>query len=144
MIYMENGEFKNKLVRTSSKDGLRMDSLTTIIDNIPSTNMSHQVQMPSIGFDGKLYLNVGDGTVSDSAQDDRDLRGKVLRLNLDGSIPTDNPIPGSPVFAKGFRNTIQILNAFGKLIIALLCPDRQRQPLVRLDAELLLEAVCKA
>lgn len=104
MVYMENGEFKNKLVRTSSHDGLRMDSMTTIIDNIPSTIMSHQVQMPSIGFDGKIYLNVGDGTMGDSAQDDRDLRGKVLRLNLDGSIPVDNPIPGSPVFAKGFRN----------------------------------------
>jgi glucose/arabinose dehydrogenase len=68
MVYMENGEFKNKLVRTSSHDGLRMDSMTTIIDNIPSTIMSHQVQMPSIGFDGKIYLNVGDGTMGDSAR----------------------------------------------------------------------------
>ncbi|MCG7860494.1 PQQ-dependent sugar dehydrogenase, partial [Flavihumibacter sediminis] len=32
------------------------------------------------------------------------LNGKILRLNRDGSIPADNPIPGSPVWAWGFRN----------------------------------------
>jgi len=38
------------------------------------------------------------------AQNPNRLNGKVLRLNDDGSIPADNPEPGSPVFAKGFRN----------------------------------------
>ena len=32
------------------------------------------------------------------------MNGKVLRLNPDGTIPEDNPIPGSPVFALGLRN----------------------------------------
>ena len=32
------------------------------------------------------------------------LNGKILRLNPDGSIPADNPFPGSPVYAYGLRN----------------------------------------
>ena len=104
MIYMDNGEIKAKVVRTSSKNGLEMDSMMTIIDNIPSTTRAHQIQAVTIGFDGKLYVNVGDGGDSDKAQDDEDLRGKILRMNLDATIPDDNPHPGSYVYAKGFRN----------------------------------------
>lgn len=105
MIYEENGETKAKVVRTSSKDGLKMDSMKPIIDGIPSIKAAHQIQAVSIGFDGKLYVNVGDGMIEPKvAQDDGDLRGKILRMNLDGSIPEDNPNPGSLVYAKGLRN----------------------------------------
>lgn len=105
MIYEENGETKAKLVRTSSKNGLEMKSMKTIIDDIPSIKAAHQIQAPSIGFDNKLYVNVGDGMINPKvAQDDNDLRGKILRMNLDGSIPDDNPNPESLVYAKGLRN----------------------------------------
>jgi len=105
MIYEEYGETKAKVVRTSSKDGLKMDSMKTIIDGIQSIKAAHQVQAVSIGFDGKLYVNVGDGMIHrEVAQDDNDLRGKILRMNLDGSIPEDNPNPESLVYAKGLRN----------------------------------------
>jgi len=104
MIYTDKGKAKNKVVRMSGKDGLKMDSITTIIDNIPSTARAHQIQAVSIGFDDKLYVNVADGGESEKAQDDNDLRGKILRMNLDGTIPGDNPNPGSYIYAKGFRN----------------------------------------
>jgi len=104
MIYVDNGEIKGKVVRTVSKNGLEMDSLETILDNILSTTRAHQIQATSIGFDGKLYVNVADGGDSERAQDDDDLRGKILRMNLDGTIPDDNPHPGSYVYAKGLRN----------------------------------------
>lgn len=104
MIYMDNGEIKGRVVRTSSKDGLKMDSLQVIIDNIPSTNRAHQIQAVTIGFDGELYVNVADGGEWTKAQDDNDLRGKILRMDLDASIPWDNPNPESYVYAKGFRN----------------------------------------
>jgi glucose/arabinose dehydrogenase len=32
------------------------------------------------------------------------LAGKVLRLNDDGSVPSDNPLPDSPVYSYGHRN----------------------------------------
>jgi len=39
-----------------------------------------------------------------SAQDLRTLSGKILRINPDGNIPADNPIPGSPIYSYGHRN----------------------------------------
>lgn len=48
-----------------------------------------------IAFDpeGKhLFLTVGDRMRPSSAQDPKQARGKLLRLNLDGSAPTDNPL----------------------------------------------------
>jgi aldose sugar dehydrogenase len=105
MLYVDKKKFKAKVIRTTSATGLSMDSSTVILENVPSVHAAHQVQAVSIGFDGKLYVNFGDGMIdSNTAQDDNDLRGKVLRLELDGSVPDDNPTPGSPVFAKGFRN----------------------------------------
>ena len=105
MLYEDNGESKNKLIRTKSKNGLKIDSTEVILDNIPSIKAAHQIQAVTIGFDGKLYVNLGEGMVHpEVAQDNKDLRGKVLRMNLDGSVPHDNPDPSSLIFAKGFRN----------------------------------------
>jgi mono/diheme cytochrome c family protein len=59
--------------------------------------------------DGKLMLGTGDADPkndaanSGNAQDPQSLSGKILRLNIDGSVPDDNPVPGSPVWAMGFR-----------------------------------------
>ena len=36
------------------------------------------------------------------------MQGKTLRINRDGSIPDDNPFPGSPVYTLGHRNMIGI------------------------------------
>lgn len=105
MIYEDNGNVKNKLARLKSKDGLKMDSIETILEDIPSIKAAHQIQAITIGFDGKLYVNLGEGMINPKvAQDDNELRGKILRMNLDGSIPGDNPHEDSLIFAKGFRN----------------------------------------
>lgn len=58
----------------------------------------------ALGKDGKLFVASGDFGFSGNAQNDASLLGKVLRMELDGSVPADNPTPGSLVFAKGFRN----------------------------------------
>lgn len=105
MIYLDKNQMKNKVIRVNSKDGLTADSFTTIIDDIPSVHAAHQIQALSIGFDGKLYVNIGDGMAEPNpAQVDNDLRGKILRLNIDGSVPKDNPSSKSPIYAKGLRN----------------------------------------
>ncbi len=59
----------------------------------------------AVGKDGKLYIGVGDLGAPSSAQDDNVNVGKVLRANLDGSVPADNPLPGLLCYAKGFRDT---------------------------------------
>lgn len=62
----------------------------------------------AFGSDGKLYMGVG-ATRDESAQDPASLRGKILRLNADGSVPLDNPFIGKPgyrpeIFSLGHRN----------------------------------------
>lgn len=104
MLYMDRGKFMNKVVRFEAEKGLRSGRAETIIDGIPSINAAHQVQALTVRG-GKLFVNIGDGMIDpDVAQKDDDLRGKILRMNLDGSIPSDNPSPGSYVYAKGLRN----------------------------------------
>lgn len=51
-----------------------------------------------------LYWATGDVADNTEAQDSTTLNGKILRMTLDGEIPPDNPIPGSFVYAWGFRN----------------------------------------
>jgi len=105
MIYQDNLKVKSKVIRTKSKNGVKMDTEKIIIDNIPSVHAAHQIQALTIGFDEKLYVNLGDGMIdSRVAQDVNDLRGKILRINQDGSTPADNPNPKSLVYARGFRN----------------------------------------
>jgi len=56
-----------------------------------------------VGADAKLYVSVGDLEVPVNGQTPGTLPGKVLRTNLDGSDPGDNP-SGTRVWAMGFRN----------------------------------------
>jgi glucose/arabinose dehydrogenase len=50
-------------------------------------------------------VSVGDAWRPPLAADTDALVGKILRFERDGSIPADNPTPGSPVWARGLRNT---------------------------------------
>ena len=104
LAYREDEMQKSRVLRLkSSPDGMTAVGEQVVIEDIPSDG-NHQVHTLTIGPDGKLYVNVADGNEEEAAQDDADLRGKILRLNLDGSVPDDNPTAGSAVFAKGFRN----------------------------------------
>lgn len=52
----------------------------------------------------KLYMTTGDANDLSFPQNTSSLNGKILRYNLDGTIPSDNPIPGSPIWSFGHRN----------------------------------------
>jgi glucose/arabinose dehydrogenase len=58
------------------------------------------------GPDGKLYVGVGDDTTPASAQSLDTVNGKILRINGDGTIPTDGPFYGS---ASGLSRAIWAL-----------------------------------
>ena len=58
--------------------------------------------------DKTLLITRGDTGFEDLAQDDEVVQGKILRVNSDGSIPKDNPIVDSPVYALGIRNSFGI------------------------------------
>ncbi|MBV9615184.1 MAG: PQQ-dependent sugar dehydrogenase, partial [Ktedonobacteraceae bacterium] len=73
-------------------------------------NPHHSANDLHIGPDGKLWWAVGDNVPSISnAQTLINIYGKILRFNLDGTIPSDNPfvhIPGAvpAIYAYGLRN----------------------------------------
>ena len=65
------------------------------------------------GRDGKVYMSTG-GNVGNVAQDPMSLRGKILRLDDDGSVPPDNPFVGQAgyrpeIYTLGHRNTLGLI-----------------------------------
>ena len=58
-----------------------------------------------IGPDGKLWITTGTARCAAGAQDLNSLDGKILRINLDGTAPDDNPFPDYPlIYSYGHRN----------------------------------------
>ncbi len=86
----------------------------TLIENIPASGI-HNGSRLWITNDAapKLFMTTGDASVQNNAQQTASLSGKVLRFNLDGSIPADNPITGSPVWSFGHRNPQGLVVANG-------------------------------
>ena len=76
---------------------------TVLIDNIEGARI-HNGGRLKIGPDSKLYVTTGDASDTSLSQERDDLAGSILRMNLDGSIPSDNPFPDSYVYSFGHRN----------------------------------------
>ena len=112
-----NGPHYPKVVRfTSINGGLNAGAQTTILDMPGETQgQSHFISNLSIGPDGKLYVHMGDGFTSSTALNINSFRGKILRVNLDGSAPTDNPFynAGDGINAKDYIFTYGLRNPFG-------------------------------
>ena len=64
-----------------------------IIEGIPAAQFHAGCRL-RFGPDGKLYITTGDATDRQLAQKMDSLAGKTLRLNDDGTVPSDNPFVG--------------------------------------------------
>jgi glucose/arabinose dehydrogenase len=79
------------------------------LDNL-SSQTNHNGGAIHFGSDGKLYVAVGENANPANAQTLSNRLGKMLRINSDGSIPTDNPFfnTGSglnrAIWSLGLRN----------------------------------------
>lgn len=104
----------SKVVRLHSADGGRSAATGTTIKDFAGepTEHSHQISNVTIGPDGKLYVHQGDGFDFTTALNLESYRGKILRMNLDGTAPPDNPLynasdgitPRDFIYAYGMRN----------------------------------------
>jgi glucose/arabinose dehydrogenase len=93
----------NRLVRLREENGKGVIDKVLLDGGLGA--IYHDGGRVKFGPDGKLYWTLGDARDSTLAQDKTSLNGKILRINADGTIPADNPFPGSPVYAYGVRNS---------------------------------------
>src|SRR5436190_6648931 len=101
----------NRVARfTANGDVVLAGSTVILLELDPlSTAINHNGGALHFGSDGKLYIAVGDNANGSNSQNLNNLLGKILRINSDGSIPTDNPFIQSTtarheIWALGFRN----------------------------------------
>ena len=93
----------NRVIRIKYENGALVQNTYQILVQGIAKSQFHNGGRLRFGPDGKLYASVGDAQTSSRAQDNNSLNGKVLRINPDGSIPSDNPF-GNAVWSKGHRN----------------------------------------
>lgn len=94
------------------------------LDNL-STATNHNGGALAFGVDGKLYVAVGDNANTSFPQNLDTYHGKILRINKDGSAPSDNPFfsraseQGKRIWAYGLRNpyTFSIQPGTGKILV---------------------------
>lgn len=97
----ESGQF-NRIVQLTLEEDIWIEG-TILLDDIPSGDFHHGGRL-LIGPNGLLYAGTGDAADTSLAQEGDSLGGKILQMNLDGSIPEDNPLNDSYVLTSGHRN----------------------------------------
>ncbi len=99
-------ELRERLVRYDY-NGTGLTNPRELLAGIPANGNHNGSRLVIVG--DKLFMTTGDAQESSSAQDLGSVSGKVLRMNLDGTPPADNPYAGSPsptnlIWTSGHRN----------------------------------------
>ncbi len=94
---------------TASGDTAVPGSEKVLLDVGPQTKSGHIGGALHFGGDGKLYFSYGDNYQGSIGLQLTNFYGKMIRINSDGSIPTDNPFYNQTtgvyraIWAKGLR-----------------------------------------
>ena len=104
LVYTYGNQFniRERLVRYEW-DGSQLTNEEIFLNELPGFRI-HDGSRLLITQDRKLLMTTGDRGNVDTSQDTSSLNGKILRFNLDGTIPNDNPFPGSYIYSYGHRN----------------------------------------
>ena len=100
--YNNGAVYREKIVRFTY-NGTTLTNPVIILDNIAASSIHNGCRLV-ITPDLKLFITTGDASTQALPQNTSSLNGKVMRLNLDGTIPTDNPVAGNPYWSFGHRN----------------------------------------
>jgi len=105
----QDGMTYGRISRLQSTDGGRTAATRSVILDMQGEpqSSSHQISRLEI-VGGELYCHMGDGFASGAALDLDSYRGKILRLNLDGS-----PIASNPFYNGGTRDARDYIYAYG-------------------------------
>ena len=108
-----NGTTYNRIVRITANGDVGVGDV--VILRLPplTSATNHNGGVIAFGPDGKLYAVVGENADPAHSQDPASPMGKVLRMNPDGSAPSDNPFAGNAswnplVYTYGHRNMFGI------------------------------------
>ncbi|SDJ17356.1 PQQ-dependent sugar dehydrogenase [Salimicrobium halophilum] len=93
---------RNRVSKITKTDDTWTES-EVIIDEIPGARIHNGGRLEQ-GPEGHLFITTGDAADPECAQDKESLAGKILRMNIDGSVPEDNPFEESYVYSYGHRN----------------------------------------
>ena len=105
--YRDSGFYTHgRIVRytAAGNTGTAAFDLFDVVSSAPNT-VYHNGGYIKFGPDGKLYAVVGEFHQDQQAQNPASMTGKMLRMNSDGSVPSDNPFVGSLDYALGIRNS---------------------------------------
>ncbi|MCY4779614.1 PQQ-dependent sugar dehydrogenase [Sphingobacterium sp. UT-1RO-CII-1] len=97
----EEGKYYSELVKLKLEKRKVVQS--DVLLRIPGA-LGHNGSRLTFDLEGYLYWATGDALSLTDSQDSTTLNGKILRMKDDGSIPKDNPLTNSYVYAWGFRN----------------------------------------
>jgi glucose/arabinose dehydrogenase len=100
--YLSNSSIKERLVRYTY-NGTKLLPMDTLIENIQG-NTTHIGCRLIFLKDNTLLMTTGDAQNQSLPQNASSVVGKILRLNMDGSIPANNPNPSSYIYSIGHRN----------------------------------------
>jgi glucose/arabinose dehydrogenase len=109
---VENGKGTPTLARGRLENGALTDVRDLIVPDAYEGNSGLNGRVV-FGRDGMVYMSTG-GNIGKVSQDPASLRGKILRLRDDGSVPSDNPFVGRAgyrpeIFTLGHRNTLGLI-----------------------------------
>ena len=102
--YNNGGKHLEKLVRFTFANNALSNPVILLDGIVGSTNHNGSRLWITNDANPKIFMTTGDAFNSDLAQPTNTLNGKILRINMDGSIPADNPFPNNPVWTYGHRN----------------------------------------
>jgi glucose/arabinose dehydrogenase len=110
--YNNSGSYNEKVVRFTY-NGTTLTNAKVLLNTIDASSIHNGSRL--LIADGKLYITTGDAANQPVAQNTAALNGKILRINLDGTVPADNPFPKNPVWTWGHRNPQGLVVAGNKL-----------------------------
>lgn len=111
--YLQGNNYQVRIMRYTYNGRDALGSPQLILGGINGSNNHNGARLLIDG--DKLFVTTGDAETPSISQNVNSVNGKVLRLNLDGTIPGDNPIPGNAVWSWGHRNAQGLVMVNGLL-----------------------------
>ncbi|MCT4664726.1 MAG: PQQ-dependent sugar dehydrogenase [Flavobacteriales bacterium] len=106
-----NGQWSTAIFRGNlDRENLNLNNISKIYQVAQMTTTSyHFGSRIWIENNQYIYLTLGENGMQNEAQDNSNALGTIVRLNLDGSIPADNPFVGNnsalnEIWSYGHRN----------------------------------------